>query len=237
MFRKFKILLFIISFSALGQTNAEKLIHGKILIESGNIDGIYIENATNKKTTITDSKGDFFILAKANDLLVFSSLTINYQSKLIEEKDLVSDVVIVNLKPKIIALQEVVVKKYSEINAVSLGISRKGIKKYTPAERRLYTAQSTTGDAFLNALSGRTAMLKKEIIVEKKERCLVYLESLFENDFYISSLKISSDYIKGFRCYCVEDAIFISVLETKNKIKIEFALVEMAKKYNEILAE
>jgi hypothetical protein len=42
-------------------------------------------------------------------------------------------------------------------------------KKYTPAERKLYTATSGGGiDGLLNTISGRKAMLKKEIIVEKK---------------------------------------------------------------------
>jgi hypothetical protein len=37
-------------------------------------------------------------------------------------------------------LEEVTIIDYKKISAVSLGTTSKGVKKYTPAERRLYTA-------------------------------------------------------------------------------------------------
>ena len=92
-------------------------------------------------------------------------------------------------------------------------------------------------DGMINSISGRTAMLKKELVVEKKERLLAYLDDLFKADFFINSLKIPTEYVKGFQYYCVEDNAFRTVLKSKNKIKIEYALIELAKKYNEIILE
>jgi hypothetical protein len=57
-----------------GQMAGEKLLHGKIVVESGHIDGVTIVNLVNEKTTVSDGNGEFFILAKAEDLLVFSSV-------------------------------------------------------------------------------------------------------------------------------------------------------------------
>lgn len=229
--------LFLLFFQVtFGQVSSEKIIHGKIVVASGTIEGVNIINLVNEKSTISDSNGEFFILAKAEDLLVFSSVNLDYHRKIIEEDDLKHDVLIIKMTSKTIELEEVIVNKHPEINAVSLGISPKGIKKYTPAERRLYTATSTPGDALLNMISGRTEMLKKGIEVEKKYSLLAKIDALFEEDYYTNTLKIPADYIKGFQFYCVENSTFAEVLNTKNKTKIEFLLIPLAVKYNEILS-
>jgi hypothetical protein len=141
-----KILIFSLLFispSAFAQTVVEKLLHGKIVVESGNVAGVNIVNLVNEKSTTSDSNGEFIILAKADDLLVFSSVNLEYHRKIIDEDDLKSDLITIKMTSKITQLKEVIVNKHPQINAVSLGISAKGIKKYTPAERRLYTANST----------------------------------------------------------------------------------------------
>lgn len=219
----------------LAQTAGEKILHGKIIVESGNPVGVTIINLVNEKSTVSDNDGNFYISAKADDLLVFSSINLEYHRRIIEEDDLKNDVIIIKMIAKVTELEEVIVNKYPQINAVSMGISAKGIKKYTPAERRLHTALSTPGDALLNLMSGRTAMLKKEIEVEKKERLLMLFSSLFEDTFFIQTLKIPADYVKGFQYYCVEDGRISEVLKSKNKTKIEFFIIPLAIKYNEII--
>jgi hypothetical protein len=228
----FFLLLCQISF---GQTSGEKILHGKIVVASGTIEGVNIINLVNEKSTISDSNGEFYILAKAEDLLVFSSVNLEYYRKIIEEEDLKQEVLIIKMTSKIIELKEVIVNKHPEINAVSLGISPKGIKKYTPAERRLYTATSTPGDALLNMISGRTAMLKKEIEVEKKYNLLAKIDALFEEEYYINTLKIPADYVKGFQFYCIEDEKLATALRSKNKTMTMFLIVPLAEKYNDLM--
>ena len=219
-----------------GQIVGEKLLHGKIVVESGHVGGVTVINLVNEKTAISDGNGEFFILAKAEDLLVFSSVNLEYYRRIIEDEDLEAEVLTIKMTAKITELEEVIVNKHPEINAVSLGISPKGIKHYTPAERRLYTASSTPIDALLNLMSGRTEMLKKGIEVEKKERLLVKIDALFEDDYYTDTLKIPSDYIKGFQYYCIEDLKLAASLGSKNKTMTMFLIVPLAEKYNEIIA-
>ena len=237
LLRKFEFLLLLLCQITFGQTAGDKLIHGKIIVESGNTAGVTVINLVNEKSTKSDSNGEFSILAKADDLLVFNAINLEYHRRIIEEEDLKSDVIIIKMTAKITELEEVIVNRHPEVNAVSLGISSKGIKKYTPAERRLYTANSTPGDALLNLMSGRTAMLKKEIEVEKKERLIMLFSSLFDDAFFTQTLKIPADYIKGFQYYCVEDKKIAEELPTKNKTKIEFLIVPLAVKYNEIISK
>lgn len=243
------LFLFLLCQISFGQTDGEKLIHGKIIVESRSIAGVSVINLVNEKSTISDSNGEFFILAKADDLLVFSSVNLEYHRRQIEEEDLKQEVITIKMTAKITELEEVIVNKHPEINAVSLGISPKGIKRYTPAERRLKTAGdfkpiqllgilggSLPVDPILNAISGRTTMLKKELEVEKKEGLLVQFGSLFDDNYFEKTLKIPADYIKGFQYYCIEDQKFAEVLKTKNKTKIEFLIVPLAVKFNEIIS-
>jgi hypothetical protein len=90
-------------------------------------------------------------------------------------------------------------------------------------------------DPLLNYFSGRTAMLKKELEVEKKEGYLIQLENLFDKNHYMNTLHIPSIYVKGFLYFAVENPKFTRVLETKNRISIEFLLVELARQYLEII--
>lgn len=234
---------------AFGQINSEKLIHGKITLESGIATGVTIVNLVNEKSTTTNDNGEFFILAKAGDLLVFSAVNLEYYRRQMEEEDLKPEVLILKMTTKTTQLQEVVIDKHSEINAVALGISPKGIKHRTQMERRLYTAGdfkpihllgllggSLDVDPILNAINGRTAMTKKLIELEKKRGLLENTANLFEEEFYVNTLKIPFDYIQGFQYYILDNEKFVSILKSKNKIKIEFEMIELAKTYNTIIS-
>ena len=64
-------LLLLLSQLGFGQSVDVKEIHGKIVAASGNVAGVTIVNLVNEKSTVSDSKGEFYILAKPEDLLVF----------------------------------------------------------------------------------------------------------------------------------------------------------------------
>jgi hypothetical protein len=117
-----------------------------------------------------------------------------------------------------------------------LGISPKGIIQRTRAEKRLDAANTMPIAALINLMSGRTEQLKKEIEVEKKELLLAKMGNLYSDKYYIKTLKIPSEYIKGFQYYIVENERFTTVLKSKNKTQIEFEMVSLAEKYNEIIA-
>jgi hypothetical protein len=148
-------------------------------------------------------------------------------------------------------LQEVIIKRYDNINSVALGIVPSGQKRYTPAERKLRTASaldptantenmmaggSVSADPIFNFFSGRTAMLKKEVKVEKKEYFMRLLEKMFTLDHFVNRLSIPKEYVKGFEYYAVDNDKFTIILDSKNRTTTEFLLGELAVKYKQILA-
>ncbi len=226
----FVVLLFFTTVCTWSQTSNEKILHGKIVADSASVVGIDVVNLGNEKVTVTNNKGEFSILAKADDIFVFSSMTLEMKRMLVDEDDLKSETITIYMTPKINELNEVIVKK----NAAEGIIIIPGQKQYTPAERKLYTATSGLLDAPLNWLSGRTEMLKKEIIVERKERMLNKLGVLYEDKYYIQTLKIPEIYIDDFQRYLIEDKEFAAALKVKNRTMMLFLISKLAVNYNAI---
>lgn len=240
--RTLKFLLFINLFFfspvIFGQTNSLKDIFGKIVVQNSNLnfaETVTITNQTSKAKAISDDKGQFSIVAKTGDILSFSAANLDPMQKIITPEDLKSDIVIIKLSPKNIELQEIVINNYPNITAEKLGIIPYGQKKYTAAERKLYTATSSPTEALLNMFSGRTDMLKKEIIVQEKERLYLKIENLCEETYYTDRLNIPIEYLKDFKKYCIESSEFADSLDYKNKATTMFIMTGLAHKYLEII--
>jgi hypothetical protein len=53
----------------------------------------------------------------------------------------------------------------------------------------------------------------KEVAVERKN--MYRLEYLFGDKYYVETLKIPQDYIRGFQYYCIEDIDFVAAVNAK----------------------
>lgn len=222
--------------AALGQGVITKEIKGRIFADSVAVDKVNVVNFTTQKATVSDAQGNFILSLKTGDIIVFSAVNLETLRRKVTDQDLLQEILQVVMHPKSIILKEVLINE-SAITAESLGIIPYGQKKYTAAERKLYTATSGGGiDGLLNSISGRKAMLKKEIIVEKKVQLLARMDVLYEEQYYLETLKIPLDYIKGFQYYCIDDADFANALIAKNKTLTLFLVVKLAENYKQIIA-
>ena len=218
-----------------GQKTVSKEILGQILEKSTSVEAVNIINNTTQITAVSDANGMFSIVVKEGDVLVFSAVNLEGFKRRITTEDMNSSLLQIKMTAKEVELKEVIVNENANITAENLGIIPYGQKKYTPAERKVYTATSTSVDKLLNKISGRTAMLKKEVNVEKKEALFRKMEYLFEENYYTDRLRIPETDIKGFQLYCVDDAEFAVSLNTKNKTMSMFLITDLARKYLIIL--
>jgi hypothetical protein len=229
------ILFFLLIQITFGQMPASKEIQGQIFEQSTSVEGVNIINNTTQFTSVSDENGMFSIVVKEGDVLVFSSVNLNPYKHRITDEDLKSNSLQIKMSVKEMELKEVIVNENSNITAENLGIIPQGQKKYTPAERKIYTATSTSVDKILNGISGRTAMLKKEAVVEKKEVLFRKMEYLFDDAYYTERLKIPLEYIKGFQLYCIDNAEFAVSLNSKNKTMSMFLITGLAQEYLKII--
>lgn len=233
------------------QNNERSVLNGKIISNTHDLEGVYVVNAETEAMTTTAADGSYSIVAKSGDTLVFSSIQFKENRVLLTPENFSDLNFTVKLSLVMHQLQEVIIKRYDNVNAVALGIIPAGQKSYTEAERKLHTASaldptantenmmaggSISADPIFNFFSGRTAMLKKEVAVEKKEFFMKLLENMFPLSHFVDRLKIPVEYVKGFEYYVVENDKFTTILNSKNKTSTEFLLGELAVKYKEILA-
>ena len=146
-------------------------------------------------------------------------------------------------------LEEVVIDNI--LSPEELGLVPKGQKQYTPAEKKLITAGEIksaldvvailTGgksfDAVINAVTGKTKRLKKELKTEKKVLLINEATALYNKEEIVKTLNIPEEYVEGFLFYAVEDETFALAVNEKNDNKAKFILSGLAVKYLEILAE
>lgn len=223
------LLLLLVTQAAISQT-ADKILYGKIVVDSASAANINILNSRTQHTTASDVKGEFKIGAKVGDLLILSSFNLDTKRKFVREEDLRGEMMILKMSLSVTELDEVKVNENAEINAKNLRIPT-AEKTYTPAERKVRTATTGLLDPLLNKISGRTKMLKKQVLVERNERLLLKLDGWFEDEYYTDVLKIPADYVRGFQYYIVEDADFARALEEKNKTLTMFYVKKLAVDY------
>lgn len=229
-----KSILFLFLMCSITLLAQEKVLQGTVVAFGSNLKDINVVNLVNEKSAITNENGQFEISAKVGDLIILSSEFFEYKRRLISEEDWKAGKFSVEMIGKPQQIEEVVITEY-KMDAVKAGILSKPAKQYTPAERRLYTATTGSGiipvSAIINAITGRTAMIKKEIEIEKQEYAQTQLENLFEDSYLIENFKIPEDKIPGFKYYAVEDDSLRSLLKLKNKERVKLQLIQLSEKY------
>lgn len=242
------IILFLFFAPILAQSQDLTFLKGKITSQIKELNEVYVTNLRSDSNTTTDRSGSFSIFVKLGDTLQFTGLQVVTKRMIISEDDLAKKIYVVALEGKVIPLDEVEVKTYPNINAVSLGILEKPAKTYTPAERKLRAAEEfhwysplliplggMSFDGLLNSISGRKKMLENELKIERKEQLLLKIEYLFKEEYFTGNLKIPKEYVRGFWYYAVDDEKLVEALTKKDKIKAQFIFSDLAVKYLEIL--
>ncbi|HEX9980060.1 MAG TPA: hypothetical protein VGB50_05800 [Flavobacterium sp.] len=240
---KITFLFLLLSVSVLqAQETPRRILNGKITSALTELDGIYISNLQTDKTVASEKGGYFSIYAKQGDTLMFSAVQFKGKKVAVASSDFEKELLFVPMEAMITQLEEVKIIRYKNINAEALGIIPRGQKKYTPAERKLQTASGYMGigpgaslDGVINAISGRTAMLKKEVKIERKEILLGKIEEMFESGFFTERLKIPQEYVSGFCFYIVENSKFASAVNNRNQTMATFLIGELAVEYLKLI--
>ena len=153
------------------------------------------------------------------------------------------------MTPKTTELQEIEIIEYPDINAKDLRIIKHQPKKYSPAERRLRPAQYTYGDLvgivggqipldpIIYYLTGKTKKLKNDLKVERKLFFIADLLKLYDENYFINTLKINADHVGGFVFYLAEDESFRNKYQRKDFKLIEWKLTNYAIIYNHLIAD
>ena len=215
------------------------------IVANGDLENIHVINKTSSRFTITGENGEFIIPVKLHDTILFSSLLYHPKEIVVYQKMMEEGIVEVSLTDTTYELNEVVLGKVltgdlmDDVSAVEgepITARKLGIPSYegpppTQSERRL--KEATTGGGFvplnpiLNAISGRTKMLKNRIKMERRDDLMYVIRRSLEDKLFEME-DLPQERRNEFFYFCSEDDIFIQRCNVSGDIEIlEMLLVKL----------
>ena len=202
------------------------------------VDGIHIINKTASRFTISNSNGEFVVEAKLNDTILFSGISYQPKEIVVTKFIIAAKEFTVYLEELVNALDEVVVGKVltgdlmsditnadlkRDLDFYDLGIPGYTGKLRTQTERRLFEATSGGGlipiFPIINAITGRTKLLKQHVKFEKLNNCLEKMRSDFSEDLF-SNYDLEDGQKAEFFFYCQDDPEFENICKIKNDLAV-----------------
>ena len=254
----FIFFLFVCAVS-MAQTSFSKNLEGKAVSKNNGVADVHIMNISANKATITDEEGNFIITVTLGDTLLFSAVQFKRKTLVISSAILESKFISVSLEEFVNELDEVVVRPFDlsgdlaedmkqlqigqVVSATSLGLPNAHVKPLMQSERQLRTAAgpkfhplmilSPPIDPIINAISGRTKMLKKRVARDKKELRLQGVRNSVADSLFLTQLRIPKEKIDDFMYFCEADETFDTLVRSDDKIAIWDFLLKKSAAYRE----
>ncbi len=230
------LLLFFLMLGTLNGFAQKKNILGKVVAKTRDLEGIYVKNTNLNTSALTQKGGYFSIEANPNDTLIFSAVHLIGREKVLSYADMNKSLVFVPMEYAETLLDEIIIDR--RVTTESLGLG--GARKLTPAQRRLHRATSSNGgiipvDAIVNAISGRTKMLKKAVELDEEYLFVNQLLNKFPIEFYLDKLKIPEQYYMAFGYFLAQDPIIITSYQTVDITQLNLMYTEKATEFLEIV--
>lgn len=217
--------LFIVFQFAFSQTENPR--KGKVTSEDLAVQGAEILNLRSKKTTITDANGDFSILAKAKDTLMFIAKNYQYTKLILEKEHNEESKLLISLVRKPEELEEVVITKvdFNSEGYFSQEVADEiKLEKGKYRNRQINDGTIENGADFVRIGQMLLNLFKKEKDNNKKSPSKLEFKELaktnYNDTFYINTLKLKSEEIALFLNFCDADPKSKTVLENSNPLKL-----------------
>lgn len=215
-------------------------LNGQVTHQDLAVSDVHVLNLSAGSATITDGAGNFSMMVRAGDTLLFSAVQLRRKSLTLTPDMLKGQRMVVPLEEFVNELDEVVVRPYNlsgdisrdiaqmpgtkVLVAATLGLPNAYVKPPTQAERKLYEATSGKGivplNPVLNALTGRTRYLKKVLAAERKYAKTGQVRAYYPDSLFVKDLGIPAARIDDFMYYCEVDSLFPKIVGTDDRLKI-----------------
>ncbi|WP_244199280.1 hypothetical protein [Flavobacterium psychrolimnae] len=238
---KIKILCFLFFCQlSFGQNETRKSLHGQFVNETVLVDNGYVFNLNSKTRTFISNQGFFDILAKAKDTLLVSSPSFKSKKIVLQEKDFLKTLFVINLEAQTTLLKEVIVKGKMDIKP-AIGNSQSIVDtqftddaKSSPINRTMPSDGTIeNGMDFVRIFKMVSKVFKKD----SDEKARLNAQADFSDTvskgldryFFTNTLKLKSEEISLFLDYCESDP------KSKNLLKEEdeFLLIDFLITKNE----
>ncbi len=244
--KRLLICLFVSAYSFSQVENTEVAILGRVLFENKGIEGAHIVNNTASVSTISDAEGNFQLEVALGDLLIVSSINHRIEEVVVSEKIYDERFLRIDLKERVVALQEVVLSQNSTPNFGD-------ISKY----EFFPDAQSPVTNYALGQGQGQFYGLQPLKLIEligklfskkkKKERpfshfrikpkCSKLVPARFDEDFFAEDLGLAVEDVELFLSYCDYQTYPDDIFQKENEIHLIEFLVNASKEFYKLRNE
>lgn len=73
-------------------------------------------------------------------------------------------------------------------------------------------------------------------MLDKKGFDFKLVDAYFDENYFVEKLRIPVQYVNGFKYYIVENEFLIENIKNKNKVMVEFLIIELANDYKKRIA-
>lgn len=210
-------------------------------------------NLSTSRGTLTDQAGRFKLPVSIGDTLTTSSIQYVNRRIVVSFEHFVTKNIVIELEELTNQLDEVFLKSHSltgnlerdagsittqpVVTALSLGIIDKEIRVLTQSERQLKSASYGAGpmslDGVINAISGRTKMLKMRVELDRKNQQIESILEKFSENYIIKEFGIDPEKVYDFLYYCETHPEFSDIAK-KDAITILHFLKQQVENFLEI---
>ncbi|WP_420602517.1 hypothetical protein [Flagellimonas sp.] len=240
------LVLFFLVFSSVSMAQeTRQVLRGKVLYRGGNVPNENVINATSESATITNDNGEFMILVKEGDQLVFTA--VNYQLEVvpITQEILDKNRLVVEVTEKITELEGVIVtpenqEKFLQVKNEDFKGFEYEIDRGTEVEN---IAESRTvrgmrdGINFVNIFKALFKTKRESGEDKKPLKVSEVLRQVYDDEFFVVDLKLPQDKIDAFLYYCDDKVPSQTLLRKENEFQLIDFLVTHSKTYLEELNE
>jgi hypothetical protein len=216
------------------------ILQGRIVEDGEGIPNVHILNLSAERATITNAEGYFDLDTRVGDTLLISAIRYERKNFVVTDQMLQSSSLLIALEPFVNQLEEVVLRPYNlsgdltedlinldveqPVTAASLNLPNAYAKRRTQAERQLIEARSGGAgiplNPILNAISGRTKMLKKRLARDQAYLQTQEVRQRYADSLFVSDLRIPEIRIPDFMYFCEVDPEFAVLADSEDELKM-----------------
>jgi hypothetical protein len=207
-------------------SQTEKLLHGKVVSQENALQNVEVINKTAKTSTRTNEIGEFSILVKEQDSILFFSNNYLFTRLKLTVKDLEKNYLIVEMTPKAEELENVTVSRsiFNKAEIKKIANDKEKIKEIknrkqfdeVASKLNVYDGRIKNGLDFSYPIFDKP----KKKIEPRDDRFKKLVIATCSPDFFIKNLKIKPEEKEIFLNFCNADPKSKTLLEKSNDLEL-----------------
>ncbi|MFC4475546.1 hypothetical protein [Flavobacterium chungangensis] len=207
-------------------SQTEKLLHGKVVSQENVLQNVEVINKTAKTSTRTNEFGEFSILVKEQDSVLFFSKDYLFTRLKLTAKDLEKSYLIVEMTPKAEELENVTVSRsiFNKAEIKKIANDKEKIKEIknrkqfdeVTSKLNVYDGRIKNGLDFSYPIFDKP----KKKIEPRDDRFKKLVIATCSPDFFIKNLKINPEEKEIFLNFCNADSKSKTLLDKSNDLEL-----------------